>query len=245
MLLVLLLAAFSTRAQKLPNVQQGSLRAPADIKIDGKTTEWGDKFQAHNNATTLYYTISNDDENFYFTAQAHDENYVVKCIRQGITLTIGTAKESMVQVSYPESHAVRLAMTDDIFKKLDAKGAAAKAVQRDSLIAAMNKYLTEKLNQIKVTSVKAMPDSIIAVANSTGIQSAAGFDANRFYTYELAIPLKYLNLKAGDTIPLNYNVKMLGQVNPNNIVFTVESDFMKALNYTTDFSGKYTLAKKP
>lgn len=32
---------FTANAQKLPNVQQAGVRAPAMIKIDGKTTEWG------------------------------------------------------------------------------------------------------------------------------------------------------------------------------------------------------------
>ena len=42
---------FTATAQKLPNVQATSLRAPANIKIDGKATEWNDKFQAYNHST--------------------------------------------------------------------------------------------------------------------------------------------------------------------------------------------------
>jgi len=66
-LAALLLTAISigVYAQKLPNVQLGSVQAPADIKIDGKTTEWHDQFQAYNRATDIYYTLSNNDNHLY------------------------------------------------------------------------------------------------------------------------------------------------------------------------------------
>ncbi len=43
-----------TSIRKLPNVQQVSLRAPANINIDGKTTEWNNRFQAYNDTTHVY-----------------------------------------------------------------------------------------------------------------------------------------------------------------------------------------------
>ena len=44
--LLLVISAAMAKAQKLPNVQQNSVRAPYNIKIDGKATEW--EFRAHN-----------------------------------------------------------------------------------------------------------------------------------------------------------------------------------------------------
>jgi hypothetical protein len=44
-------------AQKLPNKQQISLRAPARLKIDGIVNEWGDKLQAYNHSTQIFYAI--------------------------------------------------------------------------------------------------------------------------------------------------------------------------------------------
>lgn len=57
----LLITCFSAQAQKLPGVQQTALRAPTQIKIDGRTTEWGNQLQAYNKATCIYYTLCNDD----------------------------------------------------------------------------------------------------------------------------------------------------------------------------------------
>src|SRR5471030_539366 len=52
-------------AKKLPDIQPTDLYAPSNIKIDGKTTEWEDKFQAYNRATDVFYTVANDNNNFY------------------------------------------------------------------------------------------------------------------------------------------------------------------------------------
>src|ERR1700744_3913120 len=87
---VVLLATFTTiaQAQKLPNVQQKSMRAPETVKVDGKATEWDDSFQAFNHATDIYYTMANDDKNLYLVVQATDKQVINKIIGGGVALTI-------------------------------------------------------------------------------------------------------------------------------------------------------------
>jgi len=75
-------------AQKLPNVQQKSLRAPANVKVDGKATEWDDTFQAYNHATDIYYSIANDDDKLYLVVQAKERQFINKIIGGGVELTI-------------------------------------------------------------------------------------------------------------------------------------------------------------
>ena len=55
--LLLFCISFSVYAQKLPKVQANSLIAPDNIRIDGRTNEWNDKYQAYNRHTDIYYTI--------------------------------------------------------------------------------------------------------------------------------------------------------------------------------------------
>ncbi|HCN82336.1 MAG TPA: hypothetical protein DIT07_01770, partial [Sphingobacteriaceae bacterium] len=71
-ILYLIIIPVTTSAQKLPNIQEASLRAPAGIKVDGKATEWNNQFQAYNKATEIFYTISNDDDKLYLAVQATD-----------------------------------------------------------------------------------------------------------------------------------------------------------------------------
>src|SRR5476649_2228117 len=105
LILLLLIAAYAASAQSLPGVQKVSIRAPTDIKIDGKCTEWSDKFQAYNKATDIYYTLSNDDENLYLTVQAKYHDVSDKILRGGVTLIINHSLSKKdnehVAITYP------------------------------------------------------------------------------------------------------------------------------------------------
>lgn len=103
----LLIISIIANAQKLPNVQQVSLRAPANIKIDGNTTEWGNQFQAYNKATDINYTLSNDDKNIYLAVQATIPDVIKRILNGGITLSVNQAgkkdDKGAPSISYPVS----------------------------------------------------------------------------------------------------------------------------------------------
>jgi hypothetical protein len=52
-------------------VQQVSLHAPANVKIDGKGTEWG-TMRAYNPSTEINYTMANDAKKLYLVVQVSD-----------------------------------------------------------------------------------------------------------------------------------------------------------------------------
>src|ERR1700709_19758 len=79
----------AANAQKLPNVQQGEMRATTNIKIDGKTNEWN--FVAYNKNTEVYYTIANDDADLYLIVKAVKPDIVDKLIFGGLTLTVNAS----------------------------------------------------------------------------------------------------------------------------------------------------------
>lgn len=87
LIILTVIISFAANAQKLPTVQKSSLRAPSNIKIDGETTEWGDKFQAYNTATDIFYTMANDDRGLYLVVQSGDPK-IIQRLTGGITLTI-------------------------------------------------------------------------------------------------------------------------------------------------------------
>lgn len=100
-----LLFAANVIGQKLPNKQQVSFRAPSKLKIDGIATEWGNKLQAYNKSTQIFYAISNDDKNVYLIVQAKYEEIISKIIRGGITLVINHSVNKKdpqpVTITYP------------------------------------------------------------------------------------------------------------------------------------------------
>ncbi len=65
--LVLLATAsvLSAQAQKLPNIQEASVWAPANVKVDARLTDWGEQLQAYNKTVGVNYTLANDDKNLY------------------------------------------------------------------------------------------------------------------------------------------------------------------------------------
>ena len=84
----LIMFPYLTYAQKLPNMQTANVPAPANIKIDGKANEWNNQFQAYNKATSVFYTVANDDDHLYLAIQAADIVIVEKILSGGITINL-------------------------------------------------------------------------------------------------------------------------------------------------------------
>lgn len=94
--LLVILACLSARAQKQPQVQQVNMRAPANVKTDGKLAEWGN-LQAYNSSTQVYYTIANDDERLYLALQVKSLEMIKKVLVGGITFTVNKSGKMMIR----------------------------------------------------------------------------------------------------------------------------------------------------
>lgn len=249
-LATMFIATFAS-AQKLPNIQMESVRAPANIKIDGKATEWDNKFKAQNSATELFYTISNDDENLYITIQTKFKDVIDKIMRGGITLninaTVDKKSRNAISVTYPW---------------LDASGATKltgllaiknypEVNQEKGLVTVddLNKAFAERSKLIGVAGVKGINEKEISVYNDSGIQAGANF-YDTYYTYEAAIPLKYLSLPDNGAKPFSYQIKvnepkpMAPKFDGNGPPPPPPPPMMKTAMAATDMWGEYTLAKK-
>jgi hypothetical protein len=262
--------SFSANAQKLPKVQTVSLRAPSNIKIDGKTTEWNNQFQAYNPNNRLYYTIANDDQNLYLLVQASD-GYSSEKALFGIKFTIKLPdkKNGSVAITFPKQsdmeNTEKLRNTISTVRYL--KGDTTKAVQKkiDSLQLFANSLIGITHKEIVVEGIEAIPDPVIAMYNTDGIKVSTQFNSPMRYTYELAIPLKYLGSMINNGQKFDYNIKMLAmpEVSPNGIPnpkiemvsFGIEASGPGTSNaeyfgsnqgfviIPTDLSGTYTLVK--
>ncbi len=202
-----LLVTASAIAQKLPGVQEVSVRAPANIKVDGKLTEWNNQFQAYNKATEIFYTISNDDDKLYLTVQATDLDIIMKIIEGGVTLTINGAgkmkDQEGVAITYPVLN-----------KKLFPETGPAINIDKpeswtaDSFIVVLNRELITKATDIQVVGVREISNHMLSIYNPEGIKVSALFDNKTVLTYELAVPLKHLGLSVNES--LVYNIKLNG-----------------------------------
>ncbi len=196
-------------AQKLPNIQEANLRAPAVIKVDGKPTEWNNQFQAYNKTTDISYTISNDNDKLYLAVQAVDLDIIMKIIEGGITLTvngIGKMKDQEgVAITYPILDKLSFPETGppiDIDKP--------ESWTADSFMVRLNSEFIARAKELRVKGVKEIPNHILSIYNPEGIKVAAGFDNKTVLTYEVALPLKYLGLSVNEPKPFTYNIKLNG-----------------------------------
>jgi hypothetical protein len=249
----LLMVCFAAHAQKLPNVQTASLPAPAGIKVDGKPTEWNNSFQALNHATGIYYTIANDAENLYLVVQGTDAHTVEKIISGGVTFTIKNLGK--------KSNDIPVAITFPFILPKDRFPIVRQIKQKNEDTPfnqdELNKQLTTAEKEIDVRGIKEIQDTIISVYNDAGIIAATRVDNKKVLTYELSIPLKYLQQSIDNTSKFNYNIRL----NPPRVITqaagmmltvvgvssmrrsSTASDDYQDLMSTTDFSGTYTLAK--
>jgi len=265
---ILLLAICATvYAQKLPGVQPSTgLRAPANIKIDGKTTEWDNKFQAYNHATDIFYTMANDDNNLYLTVQATDAVIAKKILGGGVKLTLNkSAKKNddhPITIMFPVYNAKSYSKTSTLLSKIASN--KHNNVNNDSLQYAINSELAAGEKEIGISGIKDITDTLISIYNSQGIKAIAQVDNKGALTYELAVPLKLIG--AGEGARLMYNILLKGTKAMNNshsvtmddggtmlVINKKKSDNIstaqiiaeyETLDASTDFWGEYTLAKK-
>jgi hypothetical protein len=266
-LIITLVIPLAANAQKLPNKQEISLRAPVDIKIDGKANEWGNKFQAYNKSTNTFYTISYNDSLLYLTLQATDPVIVTKIVQAGVTLTINATGKK----DYNGSAAITFPFYNREFPSLyiildnapeKTGDTIINSLQADSFINAKNRQLAEKLILLSVTGLKVIPDGKLSINNKQVFKAASMLDNRKYYTLEMALPLIYLG---NFSSKFSYNIKLNGIIaaNGGQMIYTGRDDIISfrgadgknysagyatpenmILAYSTDFCAEYTLAKK-
>jgi len=247
-----LFSVIAATAQKLPNVQAISLRAPAGIKIDGKAIEWDNKFQAFNNSTEVFYTIANDDENLYLTVQAIIPQVINRVVGGGVTLTIQKSGKKTdnnnISITYPYTDSKTFLIFNLKLRQSIASDTSVNAA--DSAMVQNNKLLEQKCKWIATTGIKDL-DSLTSIYNDEGIKAVGIFDKKKIYTIELSVSLKHLGLSTKDAAKFTYNIRVNGPkptpipVLPGNEEITAMLNASAARkNAPTDFWGEYTLAKK-
>ena len=259
---------FSVSAQKLPNVQTVSLRAPAGAKIDGKANDWGDKFQAYNKTTQVYYAMANDDDRLYLIIRTANPNIIEKIVKAGITLTVSASQTKKdkpgVIITFPARERkdpnFGLILTN---APAPVNDTIKNRMQAYSFIHAKNVQLREHLKWIGVKGIQSITDTLISVYNEEGIKAAFLLDKTLSFTCELAVPLKYFNFPANTPLTVAYNIRLNSVAatgtnfreirdgvyvwtgaDGNNYTAGTGSDAFERI-FTTDFWGEYTIAKKP
>lgn len=218
----LLLTGFciTVQAQKLKDIQEGSITAPANIKVDGRNTEWNDTFQAENKRTSIFYTMSNDDKNLYLVIKSADVANNSKILAGGITLAINTEgkkkeKES-ITLTYPLINRPAQGGGQGGGRRqmgviLGGGGRGSQSLeQRDSMMVAMQKRQLSQVKEIKISGFKKTTDTLISIYNDLGIKAFASIGNDKAFFYELVIPFEELGISKDVPKEFAYNIKVNG-----------------------------------
>lgn len=248
--IVLLLNGIQTvHAQKLPAIQTGSVRAPENIKIDGKATEWS-KFEAYNNATEFFYTISNDNNNLYLVVQATYHAIISKIIAGGITLTIKNSDKISKAVPFTITYPYMLNPPSVSYTLRTNKTFS------DKQLSDLNTQISGTIKEIPLTGAKGINEESISIYNNLGINANGLVDPQKAYTIELAIPFKFIEQVIDANGKFNYRLQVngldtsgkngtvvVGGRGPDPSAAPVSDNNANFLVAPTYFEGTYTLAK--
>lgn len=235
-------------AQKLPNVQLTSLHTPANVKIDGKLTEWGNNLQAYNKAERLEYTMANDADNLYLCFRSKDVRTIAKIFAGGVTLSINTnnKKEATgAAVTFPHSNtgwvSTPTGLKTSNFMRTD-----------DSLTTTA---AIKQIRFIKVKNFDGAKDTLLSIYNDQGVQTKLLY-GNKALVCEMLIPKKFLGLTNSSTKAFAYQIRLNGLKQPDipgaapvSTTINPERPLTHPLNILveisapSDFWGEYTLAK--
>ncbi|MES2274931.1 MAG: hypothetical protein V4592_02835 [Bacteroidota bacterium] len=247
-------------AQKLPNKQEASVWVPTNVKIDGKASEWNDKFQAHNDATNLFYTIANSDDFIYLIVHTKDPLVIETITSFGFIFDLqavekNSNKDNQVKIKFPLDDVKRLGLF--LNKPGTTPDTSADALR--SVMTGNNNILQQRHKAIIVNGIEGL--DTLSIYNDTGVKAVEAFDIKRNYTLEIAIPIKCLKFLKSSDSKLSYHLLINGfagskinarplitppNLTPEEAQAVAEMEIRINGKYArTDFWGEYTLARKP
>jgi hypothetical protein len=247
------LVSLHTFAQKLPNKQEGSMRSPDKVKIDGKVSEW--TLKAFNKSTDIFYSIANDNDNLYLVVKADDPGIIRKILSSGITFSVNASGKRSDTATSSITYPVFNYKTKPYINFKDKPTGTG----IDSFVLANNKRFSLNSKFIRTAGFKRV-DTLISVYNSDGIRVASTFDDKMSYSAEMAVSLSHirqaLNTEGKLFYRLTLNAIKLDDMPGVTItrdaggtvtgVTVIKRDALPnsaGMNADTDFSGEYILAK--
>ena len=201
-------AAEAQKRQK--DIHEDSFLVSSPIKVDGRLNDWQDTLQAFNRTALLGYTIANDGKNIYLAIKSPDAANSSKILAGGITFTVNPdGKKKLTEgmsISFPVIKAGQRTVQRPFARggQMLRTGSAV-----DSLLIERGKSQLAQAREIKVSGFREIQDSLISIYNEYGVKVAAKYDAQGSLIFEVALPLKLVQINPGNEFA--YNIKINGR----------------------------------
>ncbi|MXV49890.1 hypothetical protein GS399_02825 [Pedobacter sp. HMF7647] len=176
--------------------------APQQVKVDGKSTEWGDSLKYYNPQSKISYDLANDDQNIYLVIKSSDKQTTTKILVGGISFSVNIngKKKLGPTVTFP------------ILDKAALRANPPQKSKPDSV--QLRNQILSNIKEIKVSGMKEIVDGSISLQNEYGIRAAVGYDEKNNLIYELAVPLQQFELESSSENVLACNIKINGFTGP-------------------------------
>lgn len=208
---------FAARAQ---SVQETGVWAPANVKVDGRLTEYGNSLEANNKTDNVSYTMSNDDKNLYFAIKANDQSTATKIMAGGIDFILNTEgkkkdKDAFI-ITFPliNRSAMRGAMGGGQRGQRGqggfGGGQPGGGPPDTAALNNMRRTAVAAVKEMKLKGFKDIPDSVVSIYNEYSLKGAVAYDANGSFVCELAVPFSQLGISLDKTKEIAYSLKING-----------------------------------
>jgi hypothetical protein len=165
------------------------------ITIDGETSDWRMPLQYTDPNTNVHFSVTNDNNNLYICMEANDEAAISGITQKGLQIWIDTTgkKNHQVGISCPVVQNVVHPDNNQRERRNfnSGNGQPPPPLTPDS-VKQMRIYQSflERSRQMHVLGFKTIPDGLVNLPDSNGIQLAVSWDYVDVLVYEAAIPLK-------------------------------------------------------
>jgi len=192
------------------------------IFVDGKTDDWDVPLRFYDEKTKLTYSVTNDADNLYICIRATDDDNVKGITRKGLQLWIDTTGKRGHQIGVLFPVIVQREKGSGKNKQNNSSDAGA-TTENDSKTSYMDlpdtirenrihKRYMDNATQMHVSGFKTIPDGVIELPDTYGLNMATSWNSYNVLVIEAAIPFKTFlkNPKADSTralgITFSFNI---------------------------------------
>ncbi|MDA9554795.1 hypothetical protein N9R54_01045 [Pelobium sp.] len=210
------IAAFFASSSLFAQSDAQIIKASAQLKIDGKLTEFADSLQNYDKTTHLYYAFANDANNLYVFIKANNRQDQSKIMAGGISVSVNAngKKKAVSTITFPvvDRTAMMAEMRNRGNREERPSGQAGNPTAgREE----MRKRILGQLKEIKINGLKDLSVESISIYNTYGIKTGINYNDKDALIYELAIPLALVNVNDLNK-EIAINVKLNGLQMPES-----------------------------
>ncbi|HEY0262123.1 MAG TPA: hypothetical protein VGB95_03795 [Chitinophagales bacterium] len=166
--------------------------ADSVITVDGNANEWSVPFRFSDYTSKLQYNFRNDSSTLYFVFKTDDPLAKVKVLRYGFDIYIDTTgkKKKTEHLQFPMQYVRK--------QNEEPQGSVTTQYEAEQLQMKMKRDIDAMFveNFVGVENgIRPLKNLPTGQAGDTGIQAAIDFDSLGSLVYEVAIPIKLIQVK--------------------------------------------------